>query len=35
MWNIIVSLIFYYIISPSWRSGLKRSVPGYAARPSR
>lgn len=30
MWNVIVSLIFFYIILPTWRSGLKRSAPGYA-----
>jgi hypothetical protein len=23
MWNIIITLIFYYIILPTWRSGLR------------
>jgi hypothetical protein len=33
MWNVIISLIFYYIILPTWRSGLNagRPKPGERA----
>jgi hypothetical protein len=27
MWNVIISLIFYYIILPTWQCGLKAGCP--------